>query len=155
MKQSAHRRAASRRGFTLIEALIVVAIAAILAAIAYPSFRQSVFKGRRADAVAAISVVQQAQERYRANHSEYASSFADPGMGTSLAASRDGHYTLSLSIGAVKGTTYTVMAVPNSSSPQAQDLKCASMAVTMNAGNFTYSATDSSSADSSAQCWAK
>lgn len=143
------------RGFTLLEALIVVAIAAVLAAIAYPSFRQSVFKGRRADAVAAISVIQQAQERYRANKSEYAGTFGDLG-GAGLATSHDRHYNLALSIDSASAkTSYVVTATPDSASPQAKDTRCASLTVTMNAGNFVYSATDASSADSSAECWAK
>ena len=61
-----------RRGFTLIEAMIVVAVVAILAAVALPSFMDSIRKGRRSDAFAAISQVQQAQERWRANHASYA-----------------------------------------------------------------------------------
>ena len=37
------------RGFTLVELMIVVAIVAILAAIGYPSYQNSVQKSRRAD----------------------------------------------------------------------------------------------------------
>ena len=42
------------RGFTLIEVMIVVAIVAILASIALPSYLESVKRGRRADAKTAL-----------------------------------------------------------------------------------------------------
>jgi type IV pilus assembly protein PilE len=43
-----------QQGLTLIELMIVVAIAAILAAIAYPSYVEQVARGRRADAKAVL-----------------------------------------------------------------------------------------------------
>ncbi len=51
------------RGFTLIELMIVVAIVAILAAIAYPSYQDSVRKSRRADARAVLLEAAQFMER--------------------------------------------------------------------------------------------
>lgn len=60
------------KGFTLIELMIVVAVIAVLAAIAYPSFRDAVLKSRRSDAMDAITSIQLAQEKFRANCIEYA-----------------------------------------------------------------------------------
>ena len=51
------------RGFTLVELMIVVAIVAILAAIGYPSYQNSVQKSRRADGRAALQEAAARQER--------------------------------------------------------------------------------------------
>lgn len=68
-----HRPGARRhaRGFTLIELMIVVAIVGILAAIAYPAYTDSVRKGRRAEARAALMNLLQQQERYMTQNSSY------------------------------------------------------------------------------------
>lgn len=52
------------RGFTLIELMITVAIVAILAAIAYPSYQNSIKKSRRTEVKAAIQNVAAEQERF-------------------------------------------------------------------------------------------
>ena len=60
-----------RAGFTLIEVMIVVVIISILAAIAYPSYQESVRKGKRAEGRAALMQLMQQQEQYYSQHNSY------------------------------------------------------------------------------------
>ena len=62
----------SSRGFTLIEAVIALAVAGVLSAVAYPTYRDVVQRAHRADAITALMQVQMAQERHRADHPRYA-----------------------------------------------------------------------------------
>jgi type IV pilus assembly protein PilE len=52
------------RGFTLIELMVTVAIVAILAAVAYPSYQNQVKRGRRAAAQAHLMDIAQRQQEY-------------------------------------------------------------------------------------------
>lgn len=76
------------RGFTLIELMITVAIVALLAAIAYPSYTGAVLKGRRAEGRAALMELMQQQERYLTQTGSYMtfSAGATGANGTTLGA---------------------------------------------------------------------
>ncbi len=62
----------SKRGFTLIELMIVVAIIAILGAVVYPSYQSAVLKTKRAEGRTALMQLMQHQERYYSQNNTYA-----------------------------------------------------------------------------------
>lgn len=106
---SAKRGRGVLRGFTLIELMIVVAIVAILAAIAVPSYQQHVIKTNRNDAMAVMQGFAQAMERHYAQNNTYATAVA----GTVFPAQSplDGPARYNLSIVAA-ASSYTLRATP-------------------------------------------
>ena len=119
------------RGFTLIEVMIVVAIVAILATIALPSYQDSVRKSRRADAVLALQRIQIEQEKFRAECPSYAAGFHTARVCTTTSpvsyllrlanTSPDGYYGLSL---AGSATSFTATATAVTGTSQASDTGC-------------------------------
>lgn len=65
------KQKARLRGFTLIEVMIVVAIAGILVAIAFPSYREYVLRGNRAQGQTLLVEAAARQERFYAQNSAY------------------------------------------------------------------------------------
>jgi prepilin-type N-terminal cleavage/methylation domain-containing protein len=64
------------RGFTLIELMITVAVVAILAAVAYPSYRNYILRGQLVDATNGLSALRANMERYFQDNRTYASTGA-------------------------------------------------------------------------------
>ena len=136
------------RGFTLIELMITVAIAAILASIAYPSFMGAIRKGRRAEAVESITRIQQAQEQWRARNSSYTEELGNTGLRISKT-TPSGYYTLTVDVpdGALSASQYTIRA--DAAGSQVADAKCAFLSMSVAGGQLTYDST------SGQACWPK
>lgn len=129
------------RGFTLVELMIVVAIAALLLGLALPSYNDSVRRGRRSDAADVVTGVMHAQERWRGLNPRYSDNLAALNQPTQ---SLGGYYSLALP--AVSGAGYTLTATAVSGRSQASDSGCTTLTVTVANGNPTYAP---------AACWGR
>ena len=138
----------------MIELLIVLVIAAILASIAWPAYQSQVFRGRRSDAMGALAAVSQAQERWRSDNRVYQSVMADlPG---GMAVSQGGHYDVTMVEDTVTAYAYSARATVKSTSPQANDSTCQAMQMTLAAGRITYTSLNSGGANGDPDpCWVR
>ena len=132
------------RGFTLIELMIVTAIVAILAMVAYPSYQNQIQKSRRSDAMVALGKLATLQEQYFFRENKYTDQFTDLGLATE---SPEEHYTLTLTITGA-GETYTATATATGA--QADDEDCSIFTVD-NLGEKK--AWTSANANSTDTCW--
>ena len=139
-----NRRLLLPTGFTLIELMITVAVVAILAAIAFPSYQEHVMRSRRTDAKGVLLEAAQLMERNFTELGAYnkdstgtvKTALADLFGSTSplLKAPKDGtakYYDIQLASG-VTAYVYTLQAVPITGTAQAND-KCGTLTIT-NAG---------------------
>ena len=99
------------QGFTLVELMIVVVIIGILAAIAYPSYKQYTVKAKRSDAYGALNNATSEQEKFYSQNLRYATSMealnALNGLVSTTRTSTDGYYTITTS---TTTQTYTLTA---------------------------------------------
>ncbi len=140
----------NERGFTLTEVVITVAIVAILASIAYPTYTEQMRKTRRSDAKAALMKTAQILERCYTEYNAYNDTncpvLADATtLASDYTSSEQNYYTISVS--GLTATAFTLQAAPTGL--QASD-KC---------GTFTYDhvgskgIADAASGVTKDQCW--
>ena len=153
------------KGFTLIELIVAVAIVGILAAIAIPSYQDSVRKSRRSDAKGALMGLANAMERYFTATSSYLGAAGTTATPANTGAPRiyapkspvdgGGPKYYNLTINAATASTYTLYAAPittaasGDSTAQASD-KCGTLTLT-NIG--TRGITGQASGVQVADCW--
>jgi len=99
----------TQRGFTLIELMVVLAVAAILATVAYPSYQSQVAKGRRADGKQALVELAQKLERFYTERGSFAgATLGAEGLYPTL--SSGGYYTLAIT--SQTADAFTLTATP-------------------------------------------
>jgi type IV pilus assembly protein PilE len=128
------------RGFTLMELVVVLAVAGLLAAATLPTMLSRLTASRRADATLALERLQIAQERHRALNGLYAGDTSALGV---PANSPEGLYELSVNAG--PDERYVAIARPRAGGLQAGDDECAEITLDVVQGFAT--------AGPSRRCW--
>lgn len=120
------------RGFSLIELMIVVAVVGILAAVAYPSYREYVIRSNRNVAKSDLMELQQWLERNYTLTNNY--DLAPDGTAVTLPFTQSPKSGGPLYVvgfdGAATASSYSLKAVPVSGSVQAGDSKCGTLTIT-------------------------
>jgi len=125
-----------QKGFSLIELMIVVAVIGILAAVAYPAYQDYVMKSRRGEAMNSLAEIRLAQEKYRANNTQFAPDLTTLGLSVT---SENGYYSLATTASA--GTDFSATATP--ANQQLGD-SCGVFKVTRNGPDYS---------SANADCW--
>jgi type IV pilus assembly protein PilE len=152
---SGHSKSRSRAGFTLLELLVSLALAALLACIAVPSYRAQVMRAHRSDARAALLALAAAEESFYTTCNSYAA-ILDDSRGTSCDASRlnfpgvagEGAYSLEVSSADVAAWAATATAVIGGG--QEADARCRVLGLD-STGHRSADMADGSSNDD--ECW--
>lgn len=117
-------------GFTLIELMIVIVIAGLLAGIAYPAYQGFLLKSGRSDGHAALTRIMQAQERFYSQNQTYTDNLGVGGLALGGAAnaaviSDEGRYSITAQACAV-GTALNrcVHLLATATGAQTSDAQC-------------------------------
>lgn len=128
-----------QRGFTLIEMMIVVAILAILAAFAVPSYRQYVIKSNRNEVKSDLLSEMNYQEQYFAQNNKY---------DTTRIITKDGYFISIVASGTVSVLQSTSTTDQNSS---LFDTECARFTLGFNGNKRSFS--KDLTTDTTDKCW--
>lgn len=150
------------RGFTLMELMITLAIAAILASIAIPAYNSYILKSHRTEAKSALLDMASMEERYFTTTSSYSTTPSDLGYSAWPIVVGSGYYQITQANLTVTPATapsalnpagtpasFQIIATPVPGNIQNQDTACTSFIVFSN-GTKSATGTDP---NASTDCW--
>ncbi len=108
-------------GFTLIELMVTVAVVAILAAIALPSYQQYIIRANRSAVQQFMLDVANRQEQFMLDARSYTATIGAGGLNMTPPAEVAGKYTVTVAAPAATPPTFTITATPVAGGPQAGD----------------------------------
>src|SRR5258708_31686386 len=107
------------RGFTLIELMVAVAVVAIIAMIAIPSYTSQVVKGRRSSAEAYLMDVAQREQQYLLDARAYA--YSETALSTTAPVDVSAYYTIDFPPPVLGPPNFIARATPKAGTAQAGD----------------------------------
>ncbi len=137
------------KGFTLVELMMVVAVLAIVAAVAYPSYTKTVQKSRRTDARTALQEAAARQERIYAETNTYTKTVAKLVTAADGKSSPEGYYVITAEV----SCTRDVNGAPYSSCFDLTATAVGQQAVDTECATFTLSHTGAKGSTGGGDCW--
>ncbi|QSX30871.1 prepilin-type N-terminal cleavage/methylation domain-containing protein [Shewanella cyperi] len=113
------------RGFTLIELMITIVIIGIIAAFAYPSYKDFLTRGGRSEGQEALMRIANLQEQYYLDNREYAEDMTKLGLNADPFITQHGYY----SIDSIGTGSFTLTATPKGIQAS-RDAECTTITIT-------------------------
>ncbi len=93
-----------RRGFTLLELVVVVIILGILATLGFTQYTKMVEKGRTSEAKMVLGQIRSAQQAYNMQYGSYTTVMANLSIQAPTACAANGNHYFSYNVSATTGT---------------------------------------------------
>jgi type IV pilus assembly protein PilE len=151
-------------GFTLVELMVVVTIAAILFGVAVPAYQSQVRHSRRTDAKTALLDLAGREEKFLTLQNSYTATAANVGYAALPVTIGGGYYQVYVCVGtaplgsctSVTGTTgssFVVSAIAVAGTSQAKDSSCQYFAVDNTGTQYSWDSTAGTGNNTTATCW--
>lgn len=114
-KMNAVARVSGKRGFTMIELLVTMAVVAILSAVAYPTYQQYVIRGKRSAAQAQMMDIANREEQFLLANRSYADKDTLEANGYALPGAVSANYSYDVTPGEGTLPSYTITFTPTGS----------------------------------------